>query len=97
MKDKPTTATGRFIIINNHGMAGRHSAKFVLTVIASKSDVKVKKAGEDLEVNGNSIIGLLTLGCPMGTILEVSAEGEDAAQTINQLEALVADKFGFED
>jgi phosphocarrier protein len=80
-------------ILNEKGFHAIPSTKFVQ--IASKfpgCDITVVKGSN--EVNGKSILSLLTLVAPRGTQLTIRAKGEGAEAAISQLAALIEDKFG---
>jgi len=47
-------------------------------------------------MDGKSILGILLLAASQGTLLEVSAEGEDEAEAVEALAALVEGGFGEE-
>ncbi|WP_432448807.1 HPr family phosphocarrier protein [Aliiroseovarius marinus] len=79
-------------IINVKGLHARASAKFVDTVENHDASARVSKDGLDAE--GDSIMGLLMLAASQGTTIEVETSGPQAAELMNALEALVADKFG---
>ena len=79
-------------IINRRGLHARASAKFVQTVERFEASVNVTRAGET--VGGRSIMGLLTLGAAQGTSIVVVAVGEDAADALDAIEALLANRFG---
>lgn len=81
-------------IINQRGLHARASAKFVSLVGAYNSEVTVKK--DDTSVNGLSIMGLMMLAASPGCQIEVAAEGEDAEEFLDAVQALVLDKFGEE-
>lgn len=82
-------------IINKRGLHARASAKFVQTVERFESAVKVCRNGEG--VNGNSIMGLMMLAAAPGTCVTVTASGPQAAEVLDALEALVANRFGEEE
>lgn len=42
--------------------------------------------------DGKSILGLLTLGAAFNSILEIEAEGDDAARAINEIEHYFLDQ-----
>lgn len=52
----------------------------------------VEKDGR--EVNGKSIMGILTLVASKGTSIHVRAEGPQAEEVVSALKRLVTDKFG---
>jgi phosphocarrier protein HPr len=78
-------------IVNQLGLHARPAALFVKTASRYESDVTVDKDGNS--VSGKSIMGLMTLEAGLGSILRVTAQGPDAEQVLDELEALVAQKF----
>ena len=83
-----------FAIVNQRGLHARASAKFVQTVNAFDASVTVGKDGTT--VGGTSIMGLMMLAASPGCCITVSATGAQAAEVMQALEALIADKFGEE-
>ena len=81
-------------IQNQLGLHARPAALFVQMTNRFKSKVKVIK--DDMEVDGKSIMGLLMLAAPLGTVLKVIVTGEDEQQLVDQLIQLFASKFGEE-
>jgi phosphotransferase system HPr (HPr) family protein len=47
----------------------------------------------DKEVDGSSILSLLLLSCPQGTVVEARVEGPDAADLLQALTDLFERKF----
>lgn len=78
-------------IRNKLGMHARAAVKFVQ--LASRFDSEIYVGKDDEQVNGKSIMGLLTLVAAFGTQIEVIAEGTDAATALEQLSALVDGGF----
>ena len=56
-----------------------------------KSEVKIRKNGE--EVDGKSILGLLLLAASQGTAITVAVSGEDEEAAFAAVEGLVERKF----
>jgi phosphocarrier protein HPr len=81
-------------IVNQRGLHARASAKFVQLASSFDADVKVEKDG--VSVGGTSIMGLMMLAASPGCCILVSAEGREAVEVMDALEALVADRFGEE-
>ncbi len=79
-------------IINRRGLHARATAKFVQCVETFDAAVTVTR--NDETVGGTSIMGILTLGAGIGSTILVAAEGRQAAEALDALAALVADKFG---
>jgi phosphocarrier protein HPr len=82
-------------IINQRGLHARASAKFVQTVEKFDAGVRVSRGGET--VGGTSIMGLMMLAAGPGTAITVVATGNEAAEVLAALEALVDGRFGEED
>ena len=91
--DEPTQKFGKVLTIQNRlGLHARPSAMFVKACSRFKCDVWVEKDGE--RVNGKSIMGLMMLAAGFGTKLEISCEGSDGERALEEIEDLVARKFG---
>ncbi len=88
----PTTESADFVLINRLGLHARAAAQLVQAANRFKADVTVAKEGE--EVNGKSIMGLLMLAAPVGSQLRVTTSGEDAAEAMQAIRALINDGFG---
>lgn len=78
-------------ICNQRGLHARASAKFVKVAESFDAEIKVKK--DTTTVGGTSIMGLMVLAAANGCSIEVSAQGNEAQQALDALEALVNDKF----
>lgn len=81
-------------IKNKLGLHARPAALMVQTAGKFKSKIKIVKDAQ--EVDGKSIMGLMTLAACAGTDLRIIAEGEDEAEALNALGALVESGFGEE-
>jgi len=79
-------------IRNRLGMHARAAVRFVQLANHFESEINVFKDGA--QVNGKSIMGLLTLVAAWGTEVIVAASGVDADQAVDALVALVSDGFG---
>ena len=78
-------------IVNPAGMHARPAAEFVKVAGRFSSDIRVEKDG--LEVNGKSIMGVLMLAAEVGSLLRVSAEGNDAEDAVDALSELISRGF----
>jgi phosphocarrier protein HPr len=86
------TATVR--IANKRGLHARASAKVVEAAARFESEILITKDGQD--VNARSIMGLMMLAASLGSEIQISAEGPDAAEALTALLALAEAKFGEE-
>jgi phosphocarrier protein len=79
-------------IENELGLHARAAAKIVALAGQYKASLFLRK--DEQEVEGSSILSILTLACPRGTELEARVTGEDAETLLSALGALFAQKFG---
>jgi phosphocarrier protein HPr len=91
----PEAIVKHLAIVNQRGLHARASAKFVQTVEKFDADVRVTRCGET--VGGTSIMGLMMLAAGPGTSITVTASGNESAEVMAALEALVGGRFGEED
>lgn len=80
-----------FEIKNKLGLHARAAAKLVQVATKFKSKIYFEKDG--WEVNGKSLLGILTLECQMGSRLIVRAQGKDAPEAMAALGQLIESKF----
>ena len=83
-----------FEIRNKLGLHARAAAKLVNVSNAYKADIFFERDG--IEVNGKSLLSILNLACPKGSVLSIKAEGPDADLAMEELRKLIEDKFGEE-
>jgi len=80
-------------IENDLGLHGRAAAKIVELTKQYKSKLYFKKDGHE-EVDGSSILSILTLACPKGTEVQARAIGEDSEELLDKLSLLFKKRFG---
>lgn len=80
-----------YIVENKLGLHARPAALFVQTTHRFHSQVRVVKDGQ--EVDGKSIMGILTLAAERGSKLTIIADGPDEVQLLNKLDELFRQKF----
>jgi phosphocarrier protein len=79
-------------VVNQLGMHARAAAKFVH--LASRFQARVRGARDSREMDGKSIMGILLLAAARGTVITISAEGDDEQDAVSALAALVTAGFG---
>jgi phosphotransferase system HPr (HPr) family protein len=84
-------ARREFTIRNKLGIHARPAAQFVKTASRFTCEIAVEKDGE--QVDGKSIMGLMMLAAGHGSILIVSADGDDAEEALSAIEGLVNRNF----
>ena len=77
---------------NRRGLHARASAKFVNLASNLDAEVEVEKDGN--KVCGTSIMGLMMLGAAMGDSIVIHVSGMHAETALEELAALVEDRFG---
>lgn len=82
----------RLIIGNDLGLHARAAAKIVALAREYESELFLSK--DNHEVDGASILSILTLACPKGTELGIRVVGEDGEELLAKLTALFEQKFG---
>jgi phosphocarrier protein len=83
--------TRDFEILNQYGIHARPAAMIVKTASRFDAEVLIEKNGN--QVNGKSIMGLMTLEASRGTRLRVTVRGQDAEEVLDELKALFDAKF----
>lgn len=86
--------TRDILITNKRGLHARASAKFVNLASVLDSNIEVEKDGS--RVCGTSIMGLMMLGAAMGDTVTLHVTGPQADEAMEQLVALIENRFGEE-
>lgn len=81
----------KVLIKNKLGLHARAAVKFVNVANRFRSSVKVEKDGN--EVDGKSILGILTLAAVQGSPIILKVSGDDEEKALEALVALVDNKF----
>ncbi len=79
-------------IVNKLGLHARAASKLVNCASSFGSEILVCR--EDRQVNAKSIMGVLTLAAGKGTTLTLRVSGDDELRAIDELEQLIAGRFG---
>ena len=87
--------TREFKLLNKYGMHVRPAGLFAKVSSRFNAEVTVEKDGN--VVSGKSIMALMTLEAVCGTKLIVTATGPQAAEVLEELEALVSRRFDIPD
>jgi phosphocarrier protein HPr len=91
------TATREIVVSNALGLHARPAMQFVDLANTFQSRVSVHKGGEEpADVDGKSVMQMITLAATQGTPLRIEAEGEDAEAAVIKLAELFTNKFGEE-
>ncbi len=79
-------------IENELGLHLRAAAAFVKLAECFESDIWLGRDGND--VNGKSIIAIVTLAASKGTAVRIRAKGPDADRAVDALADLIHQRFG---
>lgn len=82
------------IICNQTGLHARPATEFVSLAKTFISQITLRKTDVDRKpVNAKSILMVLGEGCGVGTRVEISAEGPDETQAVDELIRLIESGF----
>ena len=79
-------------IINKLGLHARASSKLVMLAGKFTSDITITK--DSKSANCKSLMSVMMLAANRGSSIVLSANGNDEAVAIKELEALINSKFG---
>ncbi|MBN2461091.1 MAG: HPr family phosphocarrier protein [Candidatus Cloacimonetes bacterium] len=79
------------VIVNKLGMHARPATMIVKAASKYRSEFKIRK--DNMEINGKSIMGVMTLAAEYGSSLELIADGVDEEYLIDEIAGLFAAKF----
>ncbi len=82
-------------IVNKRGLHARAAARFVQ--LAETFDAEISVSRDQTTVDATSIMGLMMLAAGPGSSVRVKADGRQAAEAVDALAALVANRFGEEE
>ncbi len=81
-------------IVNKYGLHARPAMQFV--ELANQHNCKIEVSNGTLAVDAKSIMSVMRLAATKGTVLKLTADGEDAQQAVDALAQLVESGFGEE-
>lgn len=79
-------------IKNRLGLHARPASRFAQ--LANEFNAHIYLVKDDEMVDGKSILEILTIACPEGSVLTLRADGDDAMEAVQALEELVVGRFG---
>ena len=86
-----TEARRTLRIVNKLGLHARAAAKLIDLASGFESRIRILRDGR--EADAKSIMRVMMLAASKGTSIEVVAQGADAAEAVDAIERLVADRF----
>lgn len=85
----------KVVVKNRLGLHARAAVKFMNLANRFASSVWIEKDGN--EIDGKSILGILTLAAVQGSKITLKISGPDEDQALNALETLIENKFNEEE
>jgi len=79
-------------IVNKLGLHARASAK--LTQLAGRFQCEVWMTRNSRRINAKSIMGVMMLAAGIGSTVLIETEGSDEQQAMDEVLAMIANKFG---
>ena len=80
------------VIRNKLGLHARAAVKFVNMANRYSSTVRIVR--DETEIDGKSILGILTLAATKGTSILLQVSGKDEEEAMDALVKIIQDKFG---
>lgn len=90
-----SSARGRFEVRNKLGLHARAATKLVQLASQFPCEITLHRDGQT--ANAKSVMGVLLLCGSQGTLLDVAAEGDRAADAVRKIGELIHDRFGEEE
>jgi len=81
-----------FVIRNRLGLHARAAAVLVALTSRFSSSIMIKK--DSFEIDGKSILGVLSLAAICGTEVAITIEGEDSKLAMEEVSRLIESGFG---
>ena len=91
MLSAPMHASLEVSVVNAAGLHARPCHAIVRLALGFQAELRISCG--DREVDGKSILELMTLGAGCGEIVRLAARGEDAQALLSCLEELIAGGF----
>ncbi|MBW2529399.1 MAG: HPr family phosphocarrier protein [Deltaproteobacteria bacterium] len=82
-----------FVILNARGLHARAASQLVQLASKFPCQIQLSAPGVD-SVNAKSVMGVLLLCGAKGTLIQVQAEGDRAAEAVAAIGELIANRFG---
>lgn len=79
-------------IIHEEGLHARPATMFVKLATTYESKISVTK--DERQVNGKSLLSILSLGAAKGTDVLIQADGADEVEALNDLVNLLSNELG---
>ncbi len=85
---------GRVTVVNDLGLHARAAAQLVRLAGKYRSRITLRRDDSGAFANAKSILSVLALAAPIGTVLNLEADGADEQEAFDAITAVFADGFG---
>ena len=81
-------------VVNHLGLHARAAAQLVRLAGTFRSSITLRRTDSDSYANAKSILSVLALAAPVGTLLNIDVDGEDETAAFEAVTAMFTDGFG---
>ncbi len=85
---------GSVTVVNHLGLHARAAAQLVRLAGKYRSTITIRRNDSDGYANAKSILSVLALAAPLGTILNIEADGVDEKEAFDAITSMFASGFG---
>ncbi len=85
-------AEARVVLSNKMGLHARPSTQIATTAGRFAAEIQITK--DEMAIDAKSVLELLMLAAECGSELHITADGDDAAEAVQALVAVVESRFG---
>ncbi len=85
---------GTVKVVNPLGLHARAAAQLVKVAGSFSSTILLHRSDSQLNADAKSILSVLSLAAPVGTVLEIYIEGNDEDEALNRISLLFKNGFG---
>jgi phosphotransferase system HPr (HPr) family protein len=86
-------AEGILQVRNKYGLHARASTRLAQVAQKFRSNIRISRSDDNQEVDGKSILGILTLGAERGIEIRLRISGDDAGDAYKAIEELFRKNF----
>ncbi len=85
---------GEILIVNPLGLHARAAAQLVRVAGRYSSRIMLRRNSPEAEANAKSMLDVLTLAAPAGSVLTILADGVDEVEAVEEIKLLFSSGFG---
>ena len=85
---------GSVAVVNHLGLHARAAAQLVRLAGQYQSTITLRREDSGSFANAKSILSVLALAAPFGSVLKIEAEGDDEKEAFDAITSVFANGFG---